>query len=193
MLRHSVLFALIVSFGLLAVAAAQEDEFYPHTRERGRAAIEYEDEEIHVVAAYYHAQRNHDSAWLLIEAAVSAERVMDIHRDDIHLVMPDGRELPLATQRRFAKDIRRTRLLLQNAAVTRHGIGAYFNVHHGSPMRFFAFPFQGIVHDFFVVDNWRLAWGDLFFMSPTGLWDSGTYSLVIQHDDVRAALPIRLE
>ena len=124
---------------------------------------------------------------------MSAERAMDIHREDNHLVMPDGRELPLATQRRFAQDIRRTRLLLQNASLTRHGIGAYFKIHNGVPMKFFALPFQGIVHDFFVADTWRLAWGDLFFESPTGLWEAGTYSLIIQHEDVRAALPISLE
>ncbi len=193
MARHPAPISLIVTFALLAVAAAQEDEFYPHTRERGRAAVEYDDDEIHVVAAYYYSQRQHDSPWLLIEAAVSAERVMDIHRDEIRLVMPDGRELPLATQRRFARDIRQTRLLLQNASVTRHGIGGYFKRDQGSLMRFFALPFQGIVHDFFVVDTWQMALGDLFFVSPTGVWDPGTYSLVIEHEDVRAALPIRLE
>lgn len=193
MLRHLAPVSLLVGVALLAVAAAQEDELYPHTRERGRAAVEYDDDEIHIVAAYYYSQRQHDSPWLLIEAAVSAERVMEIHRDEIRLVLPDGRELPLATQRRFARDIRLTRLLVQNASVTRHGIGAYFKRDQGSTMRFFALPFQGIVHDFFVVDKWRMAWGDLFFVSPTGVWDPGAYSLVIQHDDVRAELPIRLE
>ena len=90
MVRHPALMSLIVSFALLAGAAAQEDEFYPHTRERGRAAVEYDDDEIHVVAAYYYSQRQHDSPWLLIEAAVSTERVMDIHRDEIRLVMQTG-------------------------------------------------------------------------------------------------------
>ena len=90
MLRHPVPISLIVSFALLAVAAAQEDELYPHTRERGRAAVEYDDDEIHIVAAYYHSQRHHDSPWLLIEAAVSAKRVMDIHRDEIRLILSAG-------------------------------------------------------------------------------------------------------
>ncbi len=45
----------------------------------------------------------------------------------------------------------------------------------------------------FVVDQHRVVWGDLFFESPTGLWDPGTYTLVIQHEDVRAEVPIELE
>ena len=113
--RHLALLALFLGCGFLGEGTAQEDDFYPNTRERGRAAIEYEDEEIHVVASYNYSQRHHDSPWLLIKAAVSDERVMDIQRDDIHLVMPDGRELPLASQERFVQEMWRIRRLLQNA------------------------------------------------------------------------------
>ena len=193
MRRQLALLALFFACGFVAAGAAQEDDFYPHTQERGRAAIEYEDEEIHVVAAYYYSQRHHDSPWLLIEAAVSAERAMDIQRDEIRLVMPNGREVPLASQRRFLQDLWRVRPLLQNASVTRHGIGGYFKGRRGTQMKFFALPFQGTVRDSVVVDQWRIGWGDLFFVSPTGLWEAGTYSLVVQHEELQASLPIRLE
>ena len=193
MRRQLAPLALFFACGFVAAGVAQEDDFYPHTQERGRAAIEYEDEEIHVVAAYYYSQRHHDSPWLLIEAAVSAERAMDIQRDEIRLVMPDGREVPLASQRRFRQDLWRVRPLLQNASVTRHGIGGYFKGRRETQMRFFALPFQGTVRDSVVVDQWRIGWGDLFFVSPTGLWEAGTYSLVVQHEELQASLPIRLE
>ena len=49
------------------------------------------------------------------------------------------------------------------------------------------------MRDFFIVDEGRVAWGDLFFVLPTGLRDPGTYGLVIQHEDIRAALPMKLE
>ena len=191
--RHLALLTLFLGCGFLGEGTAQEDDFYPNTRERGRAVIEYEDEEIHVVAAYNYSQRHHDSPWLLIEAAVSAERVMDIQRDDIHLVMPDGRELPLASQGRFTQEMWRIRRLIQNASTTRHGLGGYFRGREDSQMRFFALPFQGTVRASVVVDQWRIGWGDLFFVSPTGLWDAGTYGLVVRHADLQAALPIRLE
>lgn len=191
--RPLALLLLLFGCGFLAVGAAQEDNYYPHTEERGRAAIEYADDEIHVVAAYYYSQRHHDSRWLLIEAAISAERVMDIQRNDIRLVMPDGREVALASQRRFLQDLGRVRGLLQNASVTRHGVGGYFKGRRGSELRFFALPFEGTVRDSIVVDPWRIGWGDLFFVSPTGLWEPGTYSLVVQHEELQAVLPIRLE
>ena len=46
---------------------------------------------------------------------------------------------------------------------------------------------------FVVVDQWRIGLGALFFVSPMGLWDPGTYGLVVRHEDIRATLPIRLE
>ena len=190
--RHLALSGAYVFIFLLA-GVAQEDDFYPNTRERGRAAVEYEDEEIHVVAAYYYSQRHHDSPWLLIEVAISAEAAMRIQRDEIRLIMPDGRDVPLASQQQFVRDMWRVQRLLQNASVSRHGIGGYFKGGDGTALKFFALPFEGTARTSVDVDQWRIGWGDLFFVSPTGLWDSGTYSLVVRHEDLQVALPIRLD
>ena len=61
------------------------------------------------------------------------------------------------------------------------------------PFRFFVEPGDGIIESFFEVDQWRVAWGDLFFSSPTDMWDAGTYALVINGEDgAQAVLPINL-
>lgn len=190
--RSGLLMAGVIAVLVAASPAAQSE--FPFTRERGRAAVEYKSPDIHVVAAYYYSQRNHDSRWLLIEAAVSAARLGTIQRDGIALRRPDGREIPLATQARFAQDVPRVRPVVQSAASTRHGLTAYFNQRERTEsMRFFALPFQGIVHNDFVVDVHRVAVGDLFFESPTGLWEEGTYSLIVRHEEGQAELPIELE
>ena len=94
---------VVVAFTtVLAIAAGAQQttrELFPNTTNRGRAAVEYEDDDLHVVAAHYYSQRNHDSRWLLVEVAVSVDRAMRIDREDIHLLTPDGRQVPLATQR----------------------------------------------------------------------------------------------
>jgi hypothetical protein len=131
---------------------------------------------------------------VLIEVAVSAARLGTIHRDGIALRRPDGREIPLATQARFAQDVTRVRPVVQSAVSTRHGLTAYFNQRDRTEsMRFFALPFQGIVHNDVVVDVHRVAVGDLFFESPTGLWEEGTYSLIVKHEHGQAELPIELD
>jgi hypothetical protein len=84
---------LLLGISLVVAGTAQaqaQNELFPNTKEHGRAAIEYRDDAIQLVAAYYYSQRNHDSVWLLIEAGVSTEERMTVDRDAFRLITPDG-------------------------------------------------------------------------------------------------------
>ena len=183
--------AVLVLSGPPAVA---QEEFSSANRSRGRAAVEFSDPAIHVVAAYYYSQRNHESRWLLIESAMSTTESTTIHRDAIALRTPQGRDIPLATQRRVGEDVKRIELLLQNAGVVSHNVASYFNQRdRPERMRLFTLPFGGVVHDDFVADRDHVAIGPLFFEAPTGAWESGTYTLVVRHSKGTAQMPINLE
>ena len=172
----------------------RQDELFPDTKELGRAAVQYQDDDIQAVAAYYHSQRNHDSRWLLIEVAVSSEERMTIHRDAFQLLSPDATEIALAAQTRFSQNMPQIRELLLGATTTRHSTTSYFRRRNRSEdMHFFSLPGSSVVRDDFVIDRFRVAWGDLFFESPTGLWEEGTYTLLIEQEGVRVAMPIVLE
>jgi hypothetical protein len=191
--RRRVLSAVLTCLAVAAVSDAQ-DERFPTTKSLGRAAVEYRDDTIHLVAAYYYSQRSHDSLWLLIEAAVSTEERMSMSRAAFRLIGPDGEEIVLAEQTQFARDSDRTRPLLQNARTTRHAVASYIRRRNFTEaLRFFTVPFGPVVQDEFVVDKNRVVYGDLFFTAPTGLWEDGTYSLIVEQNGVRAAVPIILE
>lgn len=182
-----------LALGSAHAADAQEDGTYRNTKRWGQAAVEYRDADIHVVAAYYYSQQNHDSRWLLIETAMSTTRNMTIDRQSITLVTPGGRRVALSTQERFVSDVNRVNTVVQNASVTRHNVLSYFNQRSGREgMRLFALP-GGTVLTNFVTDEHHVAVGDLFFESPTGRWEPGVYSLVIERDGARAVLPIELD
>ena len=102
------LLASIFCGAALAVTSitAQQKELSSANRKIGNAAVEYRDKAIHVVAAYYHSQRNHDSRWLLVESALSTTENTIIKREHILLRTPQGREIPLATQRRIGEDVK---------------------------------------------------------------------------------------
>ena len=194
----AVALAMILALAVgSAVPDAQQTtrELFPNTEDRGRAAVEYEDDDLHVVAAYYYSQRHHDSRWLLIEIGVTSSPVMRIDRDDIYLLTPDDRRIELATQRSWSQDHQRVRPIIQSARTTRHGIGGYFTERGSRNFQFFVLPFDGISRDFFDADRFKIGWGDLFFASPTGSWSEGTYSLVVEVEekDARAVLPIDLD
>ncbi len=185
---------LLVGAIVTAAAAVGAQGEFPFTRERGRAAVEFANDDIHVVAAYYYSQQNHDSRWLLIQAAVSTTRLTTMYREGFTLRAPDGREIPLASQTRVGQDVQRIQLLLQNSATVRHNVTSYFNQRDRAlSMRFFTLPFGGVVHDEFVVDAHQVAVGDLFFEAPTGRWEDGTYTLIVRHEQGQAQLPIVLD
>ncbi len=69
---------LVTLLGGAPLHAQSARELFPHTTDRGRAAVEYEDDDLQVVAAYYYSQRHHESRWLLIEIAVSSAVPMRI-------------------------------------------------------------------------------------------------------------------
>jgi hypothetical protein len=195
-LTHRVALALLaaaVVVGGAAVLEAQEDGFFANTKKQGRAAIEYVDDDIHVVAAYYYSQRNHESRWLLIETAISSTSNLTFDRENVRLLTPEGREVDLPSQTRVSQDVSRIRPVVQNASTTRHGVLAYFSQRSWAEgMRLFSLD-SGPVLTNFVTDRHHVALGDLFFESPNGLWEAGTYSLVVERDGVRAVLPIELE
>jgi hypothetical protein len=189
--------AIVIATGLVlgnAREPAQEDNYFLNTKRQGKAVIEYRDAEIHVVAAYVYSQQNHASRWLLIESAMSTTRNMTIDRKNITLVTPGGRRVvALASQERFAEDVNRVKTLVQNASVTRHNVLSYFNQRSGRErMRLFALN-SGPVLTNFVTDEHHVAVGDFYFESPTGSWEAGVHSLVIEKDGARAVLPIELQ
>jgi hypothetical protein len=173
------------------VAGQQE---FRATKKLGQAAVQFKDKATHVVAAYYYSQRNHDSRWLYIQAALSTAKETIIHRNEIVLRTPQGREIPLATQTRIGEDVNRVEQLLQNASVQSHNVASYFSQRNRvEDMQMFRLPFGPVVHDEFIVDRDRIAVGPLFFEAPTGAWEKGTYALVVRHKNGTAEMPISLE
>ena|SRR5688500_7328214 len=194
--RRSIGPVWIVCCAVLAMAAPHltAQEVSSSVKKRGKAVVEYRDKDIKVVAAYNYSQRNHDSRWLYIQAGLTTHDETIFKREAIALRTPDGRTIPLATQREVGEDTKRIEQLLQNATTVSHDIPSYFpQTYRTEDMQLFRLPFGRVVHDEFIVDRDRLAIGPLFFESPTGAWENGTYALVVRHGKGSVELPITLE
>ena len=188
----SVALALVVA---VVTATHSQPREFASVRSLGRALVEYNDGTTHAVAAYYHSQSSHDSAWLLIEFGVASPRSLTVRRDEMELVTPSGRVVPLASQRRWGQDSNRARTLLQQARTTRHQVRSYFREINGAEaLRFFTRPEEGgTVIDVVQIAPEQVLYGDLMFESPTGAWERGGYALNLRHEYGTASLPIDLK
>jgi hypothetical protein len=195
-MKRTVITAFIV--GLIASAVvtdAQKKEWsFPRTKSYGRATTEYNGV-LHVVINYDYSQRKHGSKWLLVDIGMSAGKRFVLHKNDLKLLTPNGRELPVAPQQALNDDTAGITSVLQNASIWRRPLEHYFN-QRGMIERFrfqVAPPGAGTVTDEVVVDNDWVALGAVFFRTPDGTWDAGTYRLEINTTVDKAALAIKLE
>jgi hypothetical protein len=195
-MKRSFITALIVSFVVSgAFVAAQNKEWsFPRTRSYGRATTEYNGV-LHVAINYDYSQRKHGSKWLLVDIAMSSGKRFVLRKNDLRLLSPNGRELGVAPQEALNDDAKGITSVLQNASIWRRPMEHYFNQRNMiERFRFqVAPPGAGIVTDEVVVDNDHVAIGAVFFRTPEGTWDAGTYRLEINTAVDKAALPIKLE
>jgi hypothetical protein len=191
----SVLVLLVACATLSSAQRGAVDNAFPHTKPNGRATVEYRDDKVQAVAIYDYSQRNHDGAWLFVQVGVALRERGAVKRESFSIVMPGGREVPLATQEQFLADSAQIRQLQQNARIFRREVIVFFpKSADGEFLRWFALPGQGTVRDPAIVPSEHgVVIGDLYFKSPTLRWDDGTYRLVFDNDKGHAELPIRLE
>ncbi len=161
----------------------------------------YDDGDFLASASYRYSQRNHDSPWLVVTLRIArSERVwrnLEIRREDVVLVRPDGLEVPPATQRERRGDPEGLRELLNERANWPETLrfdfpgertrGGYYFL-----QRDLRFEERGVSRSETRVAA-RSAGNDVFFVSPGGSWVAGVHALVVTIDDDRIIrLPVWL-
>jgi len=209
-LVRGVLLATIATLAFGAPAVAQPfrlsledfpDTGFPDTGLGEPYLVMYDDGDFLASASYRYSQRHHDSPWLVVTLRIArSERVwrnLEIRREDIALIRPDGIEVPPATQRERCGDREGLRRLLNERANWPETLrfdfpgertrGGYYFL-----QRDLRFEERGAVQ--FGFDNRVAAPGnDVFFVSPDGSWEAGVYALVVTVDDDRIIrLPVWL-
>lgn len=176
------------------LSAQPQTREFPFVKDLGGALAEFDDGVVHAVAAYYHAQRNHDTPWLVVELGINSQKAVRVHRDSIELETPAGAVVKLASYRAWNDDVEPATRLLQAAAPTRHQVRTYFREFATfTPLRYFKAPHAaGTILDFHDLSLDQVFLGDLYFKSPTGAWARGRHVLVVHNAASTVRVPIEL-
>ena len=190
-------FAGVLAGVLLAGGARAQDASVEESSSVNRLeddVVEYRNDRVQIIATHYYFQGPHDPRWLLIDVGIKVMSgvPLTVARRDISIVRPDGVDLPLASQREYRRS--RAELLPMLLALydRRDAIRDYFTGGGCGRHNVRFFVDSGIRHT--VIDtfpNGPCLRGDLFFVSPTGTWSRGTYTLVIG-GNTNARLPIEI-
>ena len=210
-LVRGVLLATIATLAFGAPASAQPfrlsledfpDTGFPDTGLGEPYLVMYDDGDFLASASYRYSQRNHDSPWLVVTLRMArSERVwknLEIRREDIVLIRPDGIEVPPATQRERRSDREGLQRLLNERANWPETVrfnwprertrGGYYFL-----QRDLRFEERGGLR----FETRRAAdsasSNDVFFVSPDGSWETAVHALVVTIDDDRIVkLPVWL-
>lgn len=188
----SIILAL-VALGASANAAPPTEPVVKHL---GRTVVGYRDGLIRIVLGYRWADQTFAKAsWIFLEAGVTSagNKPVEINREDVSLLAPDGTRIPLPSQKRMAEGIPDLQWMLQKAQVSRDPIDGYFS----SATKFqriglFAVPGSEVTFDQFSVAPNLLAQGDLYFEAPKGTFAAGTYTFVVKNKDLDVKIPFKL-
>ncbi len=184
--------ALLFALGSRTPAAEFESA---NVKKLGRTVSRYKDDVMQVVVGYKHAQLHLDSKWILLETCLSASgsQPVEIFREDVALLLPDGTRLPMPSQKKMAHGLPDLRRMLNQARVMRDPLGGYFPGRtREERLGFFAVPGEQIVFDRVTVNRDTLAWGDLFFETPKDRFEPGIYTLVVENKLAHVRLPLAL-
>lgn len=205
-LVRGVVLAATATLAFGAPAPAQpfrltQDDFpnirFPDARFGEPHLVVYDDGFVLASVAYRYSQRHHDSRWLVVTLGLAASEALEIPREAIVLVRPDGVETRPATERDRDRDIEGVRRLLDERADWPETLR-------------FTFPRSRIDRgfhrfDFGVEESDRIpdrvleiearggVRGDVFFVSPDRIWPAGVHALIVAVDDERIVrLPVLL-
>ena len=191
----SAWWALIALSLVAASGASAADLDSANVKKLGRTVVRFKDDTLQIVVGYKHAQLHLDSPWILLQTCLSASggQPVEIFREDVSLVLPDGTRVPLPSQKKMAQGLPDLRRMLNQARVVHDPLGGYFPGRtREERLGFFAVPGEQIVFDRVTVNHDTLAWGDLFFESPKGRFEPGIYTLIMENKLAHVRLPLAL-
>ena len=192
MLRTRRTLALLVGFAFAGSLSAAPVPAERPVKRLGKTVVQHKDDRVKAVLSWRFANQTFEKEpWILLELAFAAEgSTVELNREDVSLLTPDGERIPLPGQKRLAEGLKDVRWFVQRSAVARDPINGYFpRPNHERRLPFFAIPGEQIVLDEIGGGPSWLIQGDLFFESATGSWKRGRYVLALKNKWMDVELP----
>jgi hypothetical protein len=181
----------VVAAGLLAGCASTPPLSEPVLRPGGEHVMLYESAEIRLAVAYRYAAGNLGEEWLLLEmGAMGADHQTPVlSRNNMYVIAPSGRRIPMATQREYLEGFASETVKLRRADIVRNPL-TYFPM-RARPclLRFFTDNRRWYtVYDRVTLTDRQACRGRLFFHVPGGV-QKGRWVLVIELEEETVRVP----
>ncbi len=150
--------------------------------------------ELEVVIGYRHAQYKIGAPWLLLEVAMTSPtgEVATVERSEVSVETPDGKTIPLATQKEFTKAYSSLQAFIRSADVVRDPMDYWPPRKVTCPIQFFVEPGSTVSFDQVTVSDRSACQGRFLFEIPGGV-QPGRYVFKIDSEKNKITIPITFE
>ena len=192
--RKLMLFAGASGLILLTMACSSaQPTGTPGVDQMGQFIMMQKGPELETVIAYRFAAQNLDQGWLILEAALTSpfSDMTEVKRADIWVMTPEGKKIPLATQREFNEAYSELRPMIHKADVARDPMNYFPPSRKPCRLGFFVEPGGGVAFDTVTVNYRRGCMGKLFFRIPGGV-KAGRWKFGIDLPNSKIEIPFDL-
>lgn len=164
----------------------------PGVERVGATVLRYRGAEVELALGYRFATLSLGEEWLMLDLAITAApgKVVEVKREGIFVLTPQGERLPLASQEQFAAAYAALQPTLRRAALAADPLG-YFNRELQCALGFFAAPGEALVYPSVHLDDRRVCEGRLYFLVPGGV-QPGRWTLGIDLVETKVRVPFTL-
>ncbi len=180
--------AAVTLVGCASMTSAPE----PGVQKLGATSVRYNGPEAEIAVSYRFANTNLGEPWVVLETGITGRtgQTVEIKRDKVFLITPDGTRVPLMSQKEFAESYNEMRAFLQRAAIASEPLD-YWVGRVSRPLGFFAVPGVELAFDTASVNNLQVLYGPIYFYLPNGL-QKGTYQLGIDLTESKIRIPLEI-
>jgi hypothetical protein len=184
--------ALLILLPLLASATSQSD----NVKRLGKTAAEFKNARVRAAVDWIDLALHPQKKWAFFEVWIMPmnQKSIEIRRENITLILPDGSRLSLPEQGELTAGLPEIRRVMAMTDVPIERIGNTFRPRR-STQRFGFHEASGapfMVFDSCTVGQLSAAYGDVFFANPSGAWQNGTYRLEIKNGEIDVAIPFSI-
>ena len=165
----------------------------PSVTQVGRTQVRTVGADLEGVVSYKFADSSLGDEWLIIDAALTGERAaaIEVKVADVSMRTPDGRRIPLPTQKEFIDAYPQLQSMLRRAAVASEPLEATRGGKRPCDLNFLRLPGTGSTRDAIWINQRELCVGMLAFPVAGGI-QPGRWMLIIELEESSLEIPFDL-
>ena len=188
---------LVIAATLAGCGSTAGQATYPPDGELdfpGEWIARYRGPQLEALVDFEFASKNLGEEWMILHVAFAGQQAeaTEVHRDRIHVLLPDGSRLPLPPYQEFSRAYSELQGPARRAVLAASPLGFSRPDRTACELSFQPLPQTAIARDAVFVHLRKICSGFLYFRIP-GAVQAGTYRLEVELEEKRVTVPFTLE